>query len=106
MPDLMAASFRVLRAVAWISAATACSTVPVARSVAAKPAALALAAGPDTTMRNADLLDYGRFPALAPADTDKSYFIPAVEIVTFQVLLNQFNRRFVDEKDYGSDWST
>jgi len=106
MPDSMAASSRVLHAVAWISAATACSTVPVARSVAAKPEATVIAAVPDVTMRSADLLDYGRFPALAPADTDKSYFIPAVEIVTFQVLLNQFDRHYVDEDDYGSSWST
>jgi hypothetical protein len=102
----MAATSRVLCAVAWMSAATACSTVPVARSVASTPASTAIAVGPDATMRNADLVDFGRFPALAPADTDKSYFIPAVEIVTFQVLLNQFDRHFVDEEVYSSDGSS
>ena len=106
MSDSMAASSRVLCAVAWMSAATACSTLPVARNVAAKPQATAIAVVPDATMRSADLLDYGRFPALAPAETDKSYVIPAVEIVTFQVLLNQFDRRYVDADDYGSDGST
>ena len=33
----------------------------------------------------------------------KSYLIPALEIVGFDVLLNQFNRHYVDEQTYGSN---
>jgi hypothetical protein len=37
---------------------------------------------------------------------DKSYLIPAAEILSFQVLLNQFDRRFVDHDVYGTDGSS
>jgi Domain of unknown function (DUF3943) len=33
----------------------------------------------------------------------KSYWIPALDIVGFDVLLNQFDRHFIDEETYGSD---
>jgi hypothetical protein len=36
----------------------------------------------------------------------KSYLIPALDIVGFEFLLNQFNRHFVDEDTYGSDLSS
>jgi len=36
----------------------------------------------------------------------KSYLIPALEIVGFQFLLNQFDRHFIDDQTYGSNWSS
>lgn len=36
----------------------------------------------------------------------KSFLIPAMEIVGFDFLLNQFNRRFSGISDYDSNWST
>ncbi len=33
----------------------------------------------------------------------KSYLIPALDILGFQFLLNQFNRHFIDEETYGTD---
>jgi hypothetical protein len=36
----------------------------------------------------------------------KSYLIPALDILGFEVLLNQFNRHFIDEDTYGSDLSS
>ena len=38
--------------------------------------------------------------------SDKSYFIPAGEIVTFEFLLNQFNRHTSRDDDYDSDAET
>jgi hypothetical protein len=38
--------------------------------------------------------------------TGKSYLIPAADIVGFQFLLNQFNRRFNAEDVYGTDFSS
>jgi hypothetical protein len=35
--------------------------------------------------------------------TGKSYVIPALEVPAFILLLNQFNRRFVDDRDYDTD---
>ena len=37
-------------------------------------------------------------------DTGESYFVPALEIVAFNGLLNLFDRTFIDEDEYGSDW--
>jgi hypothetical protein len=39
-------------------------------------------------------------------EVNKSYVIPAVEIVGFDFLLNQFNRRFSGISDYDSNFST
>ena len=39
-------------------------------------------------------------------DANKSYLIPAAEIVGFDILLNQFNRRFSGTSDYDSNLST
>ena len=36
----------------------------------------------------------------------KSYLIPALEIVGFQFLLNQFDRHFIDDPTYSSNWSS
>jgi hypothetical protein len=37
----------------------------------------------------------------------KSYWLPAAEIVAFDVLLSQFNRRYVEPReDYDSDWDS
>jgi hypothetical protein len=36
----------------------------------------------------------------------KSYLIPALEIVGFQFLLNQFDRHFIDNTVYNSSWSS
>ena len=36
----------------------------------------------------------------------KSYSIPAVEIIGFDFLLNQFDRHFIDADEYGSNFST
>jgi uncharacterized protein DUF3943 len=65
-----------------------------------------------------------QLPALSEADRDptpeqtrkpkldwetragRSYLIPALEIVGFDVLLNQFDRHYVDEQTYGSNLST
>jgi Domain of unknown function (DUF3943) len=49
-------------------------------------------------------------PATAPEstwdmDAKKSYWIPAAEILGFQILLNQFDRHFLGD-DYASNWST
>jgi hypothetical protein len=38
--------------------------------------------------------------AAAPADSDKSYIVPALEIIGFDFLLNRFNRRFSGSSDY------
>lgn len=35
--------------------------------------------------------------------SDKSYVIPALEIAAFEILLNQWNRRVIDEDEYGSN---
>ena len=40
------------------------------------------------------------------SQADKSYLIPAIEIVGFDVLLNQFNRRFSGVSDYDSNLGT
>jgi hypothetical protein len=59
----------------------------------------------------------GNIPALAEDEasvsepsfeetSEKSYWIPALEIVGFDLLLNQFNRRFIDETDYDTSFST
>lgn len=37
---------------------------------------------------------------------EKSYWIPALEIVGFDLLLNQFNRRFIHEEDFDTSFST
>lgn len=39
-------------------------------------------------------------------EVNKSYIIPAVEIIGFDFLLNQFNRRFSGISDYDSNFST
>ncbi|OIR12547.1 hypothetical protein GALL_62470 [mine drainage metagenome] len=39
-------------------------------------------------------------------ETNKSYLIPAVEIIGFDFLLNQFNRRYSGSSDYDSNLST
>lgn len=39
-------------------------------------------------------------------EANKSYIIPAVEIIGFDFLLNQFNRRFSGISDYDSNFST
>src|SRR5688572_33306381 len=36
----------------------------------------------------------------------KSYLVPALEIVGFDLLLNQFNRRYFDGTDYDTSLST
>ncbi|HXE48602.1 MAG TPA: DUF3943 domain-containing protein [Ramlibacter sp.] len=38
--------------------------------------------------------------AAVPAESDKSYIVPALEIVGFDFLLNRFNRRFTGSSDY------
>lgn len=40
------------------------------------------------------------------ADDNRSYWIPALDIIGFDFLLNQFNRRFSGISDYDSNWST
>lgn len=40
------------------------------------------------------------------ADDNRSYWIPALDIIGFDFLLNQFNRRFSGVSDYDSNWST
>ena len=48
-------------------------------------------------------------PAPAPAQqfgADKDYVIPAAELAAFIVGLSQFNRTFVDSKEYGTDTRT
>jgi hypothetical protein len=37
---------------------------------------------------------------------NKSYLIPALEIPAFIFALNQFNRHFLDDKDYETDWDS
>ncbi len=39
-------------------------------------------------------------------EDNRSYLIPAFEIVSFELLLNQWNRHFIDEEEYGSDSSS
>ncbi len=39
-------------------------------------------------------------PVAAPADTEKSYAIPMLEIAGFDFLLNRYNRRFSGSSDY------
>jgi hypothetical protein len=46
------------------------------------------------------------FAAPFASEPDKSYLIPAVEIVSLELLLTQFNRHFIDEDEYGSDRSS
>jgi hypothetical protein len=41
-----------------------------------------------------------------PWGARKSYFIPAAEIIAFEFLLNQYDRHFVDEDDYSTNFST
>src|SRR5262249_29882482 len=36
----------------------------------------------------------------------KSYLSPALDILGFQLLLNQFDRHFIDESTYGSNWES
>ncbi len=36
----------------------------------------------------------------------KSYLVPAMDIFAFDFLLNQFNRRYIDSKTYGSDFES
>lgn len=40
------------------------------------------------------------------AEDNRSYWIPALDILGFDFLLNQFNRRFSGVSDYDSNWST
>lgn len=40
------------------------------------------------------------------AEASKSYFIPVVEILSFQFLLNQYDRHFIDDDVYGTDFSS
>jgi Domain of unknown function (DUF3943) len=42
----------------------------------------------------------------APAKPDKSYAIPALEIIGFDFLLNRYNRRFSGSTDYDVSWSS
>jgi hypothetical protein len=43
-------------------------------------------------------------PVLAwGAGNGKSYLVPALDILGFDFLLNQFNRNFIDPKTYGSN---
>lgn len=36
----------------------------------------------------------------------KSWWVPAADILGFQLLLNQFDRHFIDHDDYSSDWDS
>ncbi len=47
--------------------------------------------------------DAARPELLPDSDADKSYLIPAVEIVVFEILLNFYNREFSGEEVYDSD---
>jgi hypothetical protein len=40
------------------------------------------------------------------AKPDRSYLIPAAEIIGFDFLLNQFNRHYSGSSDYDTDWSS
>jgi hypothetical protein len=42
----------------------------------------------------------------ANREANKSYLIPALEIIGFDILLNQFNRRFSGSSDYDSNFHT
>jgi len=51
-----------------------------------------------------DMEDAVRSTASVPiSGADKSYFIPALEIVAFEALLNQYDRHFVDRDVYGTN---
>lgn len=41
-----------------------------------------------------------------PAEPDKSYTVPALEIVAFDFLLNRYNRRFSGSSDYDVSWAS
>jgi len=42
-------------------------------------------------------------PSTPISDADKSYLIPAIEIVGYEALLNQYDRNYVDEEVYGTN---
>ena len=44
--------------------------------------------------------------APAKKEPDKDYLLPAAEIIGFDLLLNQYNRRFSGSTDYDANWST
>jgi hypothetical protein len=44
--------------------------------------------------------------ARPPSESERSYWIPALEIVGFDLLLNQFNRRYFDGNDYDTSLRT
>jgi len=51
----------------------------------------------------------GSLPQLGPTEqieARKSYSIPALEIIGFDLLLNQFNRRYFEGDDYDTSWSS
>ena len=57
--------------------------------------------------RGAELSDaLASQPSAQDADANRSYVIPALEIVSFGVLLNQFDRRFVDHDVYATNLSS
>lgn len=72
----------------------------------------------ETTTRSDASIGSGLDPRMTPALTfslagsswgegdNKSYWIPAAEIVGFEVLLNQFNRQYNEEDVYRTDLST
>ena len=70
---------------------------------------------PSAHLKLPDLTQSSPAPDDPPADkpvlswetgAGKSYFIPALEIVGFQVLLNQLDRHFIDDPAYESNWSS
>lgn len=50
--------------------------------------------------------DHAKIDFAFDAPADRSYLIPAAEIIGFDFLLNQFNRHFSGSSDYDSDLST
>lgn len=97
-----------------IVATVACSTLRAHAACAQQIAAVPPIAEPmaDRLEAPAPLLDAAslaarsRFDLDLGAEIEKSYVIPAFEIVTFEFLLNQWNRRMIDEDEYGSDASS
>jgi hypothetical protein len=50
-----------------------------------------------------DDLDATTAPSAADSNSEKSYLVPAVEIISFELLLNLYDREYENENTYGTD---
>lgn len=107
MPIVRFQHINYIKSVALLAVITLCSTtahIALAddREVIIKPAAkIELADESTTPSTNNTKIDFS-----LDTEKKKSYLIPAIDIIGFDFLLNQFNRHYSGISDYDSNFST